>query len=217
MGDLARFIIIFSHVPIFAAALYALVIYRRLTNELKAFSWYLFTMGIIQLVSLILWTCHINNLPILHIYVPLSFLLLCRFYYVLFKGLINVQIIIWCAVIFTLLSIANSVFLQHLFIFNSYALTLHSVLVIILSITASGAFLNKELISRFRARLPGLNLINGGILIYHSSALLIFYFGNLITHRYSVLVNKYTWIAHSFLSVVMYLCFIFGLWKRERK
>lgn len=217
MQDISRLIIISSHIPVFAAAIYALVIYRGLTGELKAFSWYLFAMGVIQLISLILWLCVINNMPVLHVYVPLSFVLLCRFYYVLLRGLINVRIIAWCAVTFTVLTILNTVFLQGALTFNSYALTLHSVLIVILSISASIIFLNKALIDRFRVQLPALNRINGGILIYHSSALLIFYFGNLITHSYSVTFNKYTWIAHSFLSVVMYLCFITGLWKRQKK
>jgi hypothetical protein len=213
----SKLIIIASHVPIFVAAGYAARIYRSLEKELKIFSWFLIVSGTVQLVSLLLWWNGINNMPLLHLYAPAGFVLLGCFYNATLRGLIHTRIIIIAIAGFVILSVLNSAFLQPLLTFNSYALTLQCVLMVILSLTASFIFLDRSVVESRGGGLASLNFINAGILIYYSSALLIFYFGDLITHRYSITFSRYAWIAHSFLSMVMYICFIFGLWKRPAK
>lgn len=210
-------IIIASHLPIFFSAVYAAIIYRQLQHELKVFSWFLFTSAVLQFVSLVLWWQGMNNMPVLHVYVPLSFLLLAWFYHTMLRGFLQKPVIVIVACVFVFLSILNSIYVQPLLTFNSYALTLESVLVIILSLSAYLLLLDERIIVAKRAQLKSINRINAGLLIYYSASLLIFYFGNLIAHGYSKTFNRYTWIAHSFLSVMMYTLFITGLWKRQKK
>jgi hypothetical protein len=210
-------IIIASHLPIFFSAVYAAMIYRQLENELKVFSWFLFASAVLQLVSLVLWWQGISNMPVLHVYVPVSFLLLAWFYHTMLHGFLQKPVIAVAAFVFVVLSVLNSVYIQPVTTFNSYALTLESVLVIILSLSAYLLLLDARIIEAKRAQLKSINRINAGLLIYYSASLLIFYFGNLITHGYSKTFNRYTWIAHSFLSVMMYTLFITGLWKRQKK
>lgn len=210
-------IIVVSHLPIFFSAGYAAIIYKQLKDELRVFSWFLFASATLQFVSLLLWWNGINNMPLLHVYVPLSFLLLAHFYNSMLRGFIQQPVISITAAVFVLLSVLNSAFIQPVNTFNSYALTLESVLVIILSLSAYRLLLNERIIEAKRVQLKSINLINAGLLIYYSTTLLIFYFGNLITHGYSKTFNRYTWIAHSLLSVIMYTLFISGLWKRQKK
>jgi hypothetical protein len=212
-----KLIIIASHAPIFFSAGYAVMICRKLRDELKVFSWFLFISGILQLISLLLWWKGINNLPVLHLYVPAGFVALALFYHAVMKGFIPRSIIPVTAAVFVALSVLNSVFFQPLLTFNSYALTLESVLVIVLSLFTYILLLNKIVAQKKKDDLKSINWINAGIFIYYSTALLIFYFGDLITHSYSRQFNRYAWMLHSFLSVVMYLCFIIGLWKRQKK
>jgi hypothetical protein len=46
--------------------------------------------------------------------------------------------------------------------------------------------------------------------------MLIFYFGSIITQSFSRNLNLYTWIFHSFFSIVMYTSFFICLWKRSK-
>lgn len=156
-------------------------------------------------------------MPVLHVYVPLSFLLLAWFYNTMLRDFIQKPAISIAAAVFLLLSVLNSVYIQPIHTFNSYALTLESILVIILSLSTYLLLLDERIIEAKRGQLKSINRINAGLLIYYSTTLLIFYFGNLITHGYSKTFNRYTWIAHSFLSVIMYTLFISGLWKRQKK
>jgi hypothetical protein len=76
--------------------------------------------------------------------------------------------------------------------------------------------LNDTVKERRKQDIPSLHWINSGLFIYYSSNLLIFYFGALITHALSKQLNRYTWMLHSFFSIVMYTCFFIGLWKRPK-
>ncbi|TND08346.1 MAG: hypothetical protein FD123_2377 [Bacteroidetes bacterium] len=213
----SKLIIVVSHVPVFASVIYALIIYKQLQHELKVFFWFLFLTGILQFVSLLLWTKSINNMPLLHVYVIVSFVSLAWYYNSLMKDFIHRYVIIIAAGLFCLLSLLNSLFVQPVFSFNSYALTLESALLIILSLSAYILLLKKIVAEKKKGEIKSLNWINSGVFIYYSSTLLIFYFGDLITHSYSRSFNRYTWVLHSFLSIVMYTCFIIGLWKRQAK
>ena len=213
----SKLIIIASHVPIFFAAGYALVIYRQLRHELKVFSWFLFLTGILQLISLLLWMKGINNLPLLHLYVLTSFVSLALFYDAIMKGFIHRQVIRITIVLFVLASLLNSIFIQKIHTFNSYALTLESVLLIVLSLSTYILLLNKIIAEKKKEEIKSINWINSGVFVYYSTTFLIFYFGDLITHSYSREFNRYTWVLHSFLSVIMYTCLITGLWKRQLK
>lgn len=156
-------------------------------------------------------------MPLLHVYVIVSFVSLAWYYNSLMKDFIHRYVIIIAAGLFCLLSLLNSLFVQPVFSFNSYALTLESALLIILSLSAYILLLKKIVAEKKKGEIKSLNWINSGVFIYYSSTLLIFYFGDLITHSYSRSFNRYTWVLHSFLSIVMYTCFIIGLWKRQAK
>lgn len=202
--------------PVLVTSGYALLIYGRLKGELRIFSWFLFLSGFIQITSSILWFNRMNNLPLLHLYVAAGFLCLAWFYAGVLQGLINQKIIWGGAILFTCFTIINSLFFQKIFTFNSNALTVESVLVIILSLFTFLALLN-DIVKQQKVHLvKSLNWINSGLFIYYTSSLLIFYFGDLFTKKFPVFLNQYTWALHAFFSLVMYSCFFVGLWKRPK-
>jgi hypothetical protein len=212
--SVARIIIIVSHIPVFAVALYALFIYTRLKVELKAFAWFLFCSGMLQLVSLIYWFLEKNNLFILHFLVPIGFVFLAAFYRNVLKGFLHPMILMVVAAGFVLFSVINTLYFQPLSVFNSNALTVECVLLVILSLSTYTLLLNKTIINRDSKAFAGINWINSGIFIYHSSTLLIFYFGEYITSNIDLELSRYTWVVHSAFSVIMYFCFWKGLWNR---
>ncbi|MBL0911575.1 MAG: hypothetical protein IBJ09_04320 [Bacteroidia bacterium] len=214
---LSKVIIIGSHFPILLTAVYAAFCYRRLDRELRLFSLFVFFSAIVQGISLLLWFRSINNLPLLHVYTALGFMLLALFYRELLRNFIDKRIIEAAALLFLLFSIANTLFLQPLSTFNSYALSAESVLVVILSLFTYMLLLDNTVKEQRRAQISSLHWINSGLFVYYSSNLIIFYFGDLITHSFPKDLNRYTWILHSFFSVVMYICFFTGLWKRPKR
>jgi hypothetical protein len=209
-------LLIAAHLPVLLTVVYAALVYKKLGKELKVFSWYIFLSGIIQFASLFFWFVSKNNMPLLHLYVAAGFVCLAWFYATLLKGFINVKII-WCVVIlFLLFTTINSLFIQDIFTFNSYALTVESILIIILGLFTYMFFLNDFVKETSGRDIKSLSWINSGLFIYYSSSLLIFYFGAAITYAFSRTHNLQAWMFHSLFSIVMYTCFFIGLWKRSR-
>ncbi|MDB5211016.1 MAG: hypothetical protein JWQ30_1843 [Sediminibacterium sp.] len=214
---LTKFIIVLSHIPIFITALYAAFLYRSLGKALKRFSLFLFLSGIIQGISLAFWFLNKNNFPLLHIYIAIGFCILAWFYKTVLKGFINPKIINITIVIFLLFTLVNSLFFQTIFTFNSYALVLECILIIILSLSTYIFFINDIAMESRIENITSINWINSGLFIYNTSSLVIFYFGDYFTRHFPEYINRYTWVLHSFFSMVMYTFFYIGLWKRRRR
>lgn len=212
-----KIIILLSHIPILLAAVYALYCYKSLGRELKVFAWFIFFSGFIQTGSLALWFLRRNNMPLLHLYVGVGFVLLAWFYTTLLHKFMPVKIIWLTAILFLLYAIVNTFFFQDIFTFCSYALTTESVLIIILAIFTFTVFLNRIVKASLWDDSKSINWINAGLFIYYSSTLLISFFGTAIVHRIQGKIALYTWVLHSFFSVIMYSCFIISLWKRSGK
>jgi hypothetical protein len=203
-----------ANVPILLAFIYALVCYRSLNRELKIFAWFIFLSGTVQLTSFTLWLYSINNMLLLHAYVGLGFVCLAWFYRTVLEEFIQPRIITTVAVLFLLFSVASSFTGNGPFTFNALALTVESVLVVILSLSTWIFFLHEDASAVRKETVKSLNWINSGLFIYFSSSLLIFYFGDLIMHSFSKVTSRFIWVAHSFFCTVMYFCFITALWKR---
>jgi hypothetical protein len=209
-------VIIVSHIPILITVVYAAAIFPKLGRELKVFTWFVFVSGLVQFLSLACWFAGKNNMPLLHFYVAAGFACLAWFYNTVLKGFIDARIIGGVTLLFLLFTVLNTLFIQPLFRFNSYALTVESILVITLSIFTFIILLNDIVKETSGADVKSVNWINSGLFIYYSSSLLIFYFGDTIIHLFSKTFSRYTWVFHSFFSMVMYTFFCIGLWKRSR-
>ena len=215
--SVTKIIIILSHIPVFAVALYSLIIYKSLKADLRVFAGFLFCSGILQLISFVLWFKSINNLFVLHLLVPIGFLFLLAFYRIVLKDFLNTLILPIVGIGFLHFSVINSCYFQDFFTFNSYALSVECILLLILSLSTYMLFLNKTVIKQDQQTIRSLNWINSGVFIYYASTLLIFYFGEFITKNVTVELSRYTWVLHSFFSVIMYGCFFMGLWNRAEK
>jgi hypothetical protein len=209
-----RIIIIASHIPILAAALLSALLYKRLQQTGKLFAWFICFSCIIQLTSLGYWFMRWNNMPLLHLFVPIRYGLLALFYGRLLSGYINVKIIYASIPVFIVFSLANSVFIQPIHSFNSVALTVEGILLLILSIFTFIVHLNVSSLPDEKSSWAGVSQLNSGIFIYYASTLLLFYFGSSVMRLYSIKLSAYVWMFHSFFSVVMYICFIIGIWKQ---
>ncbi|NSL87620.1 hypothetical protein ECE50_012305 [Chitinophaga sp. Mgbs1] len=215
MMSFPEIIIIVSHLPILLTVVFAAIQYKKLDHPLQVFSWFIFLSGVIQFASLACWFAGKNNMPLLHIYVAAGFVCLAWFYKTLLSGFINAGIIWLITILFLVFTAINSIFIQPVDTFNSNALTVESVLIVILALFTFRFFLSDIVKATSGHHIKSLNWINAGLFIYYSSGMLIFYFGAAIIRIFSRDHNLYTWIFHSFFSIVMYTCFLIGLWKRS--
>lgn len=216
MEQITNTIVKFSFVPIVAIAIYAGFIYRSISGELRPFAWFVLLSGVVQLSSAMMWFFHKNNLPLLHLYVAAGFVFLAMFYQQVLNGFVSRKIIQGIIVVFLIFTIANSLFIQPLLTFNSYALTAEAVVIIILSISTY-LFMMNDIVKKERIKLAkSLTWINSGLFVYYTSSLLIFYVGDVITLWQDSHLIRYTWVLHIFFSNFMYCCFFVGLWHRPR-
>lgn len=155
-------------------------------------------------------------MPLLHFYVAAGVPTLVWFYKTIMQEFINASIMWSIAGLFLVFTIINSLFIQNIYHFNSYALVVESIIVIILALFTFIFLLNDTMKETGIPDIKSLSWINTGLFIYYLSCLLIFYFGDAILSRFSKDLSGLTWIFHSFFSVVMYTCFIIGLWKRSK-
>lgn len=212
--QIAFLIIKYSFIPLLIVLVYNLFIYRKLTLELKTLSWFIFFSAVIELVSRILWLNSRNNMPLLHLYVAGGGFLLALFYQRVLDGFISKKVIGTLTVIFLVITTINSLFIQGIYTFNSYGLTVEAIIVIILSLSTYRVMLNDIVRQNRMGLTKSLNWINSGLFIYYSSSLLIFYFGEVINHFFSHEASLYSAVLHSFFAAIMYLCFFIGLWHR---
>lgn len=217
LESIANFVINYSDIPAFLVGLYTIYIYRKLPGEMKYFSWFIFISFVVQIVASILFYFDENNLPVLHVYTVLGFLALIAFYNQIFDGLIK-PVLLWVIAIgFTIYSILNSAFIQGITTFNSYALSVESILIITLSLTTFVFLMNDIVKEKRLAIVKSLSWINSGLFIYYASSLLVFYFGNMIIQLSYTPLLRYTWFLYALFSIIMYICFFIGLWKLPKK
>lgn len=205
-----------SHAPVLASIVYASAVYRKLGKHVRIFYWFLLLSGLVQLSSLALWFKQVNNLYLLHVYVPLGFGCLTFFYHSILKGIIHRQVLWIILLLFVAFSIINSAFIQLPHTYNSYALTIESILIVIYSLSTFTFTLNSIARETRISRIQSLNWINSGLFIYYTSSLLIFYFGSHLAVHKAPIVAKYAWAFHAFFSIIMYVFFTIGLWKEQR-
>lgn len=211
-----KYILIGSHLPILVVCAYTVFIFRSLPRLFKVFSIFIFFSGLIQFPGLILALLKQNNHPLLHIYVPLGCVLLIWFYKHILEGFANKNVFIFSGILFLVYSLINTLCFQKITSYNSNALTVESVIIIILSISTYGFLLN-TIVRKDQSLISSLNWINSGIFIYYTSSLLLFYFGSkILSISFPREYSLYIWVLHAFFSVIMYVCFFIGLWKRPK-
>ncbi|MEQ8473341.1 MAG: hypothetical protein RIC35_19245 [Marinoscillum sp.] len=203
----------YASAPVLITAVYAGFIHHRLVTEMRILSYFIFLSAVIELVSKVMWYQGENNLPLLHLYVLIGFILLAMFYRSILQGFIPPKLISAVIAGFTLFTIINSAFIEPLTTFNSLALTVQSVLMIILCVFTFLVLMNDIVREKRQDLLSSLNWINSGLFLYYLSSLMVFYLGDQFIQYYSALTNQYLWSMHSFFAMIMYICLIVGLWK----
>lgn len=187
--------------------------YRHLHAPVKVFALYLLLNGLCNFVADALAGRDINNLPLLHVYTPVEFALLLLYY----RGIMgNVGIARYTYIIvalFTGFCIINSLLLQSIYRYNSYAKPLSGIIIMVYALYYFKLSLDSET-GVVESQKPYLWL-NAGLLLYFGGSFFLFAYANLIPEQF---MNTLMWNIHATLVLIMYLLFTTGLAyaKRER-
>lgn len=209
-------VIILSHIPVLLLVVFALIWHNRVADAIKRLLFFVYFSLLCQSVALVLWMNGSNNLWLLHFNIPIGFALLGSFYNVIWKSYISSWLIPGVVLAFVVFSWVNSMFFQNLYIFNSNALTIQSVLLVILSL-ASFSLLMSQPTNENLQMSGALNWINSGMFIYYASNLIFFFFGDVLMNKsFPTSAGRLAWIPHTTFSNIMYLCFFIGVWKSPK-
>jgi hypothetical protein len=190
--------------------LIALLRFRYLHGAMKTMAYYAFLGGTVQCYASYLSNNKINNLYLLHLYTPLEFACILWFYSILLRGFIPQKVFLYLAFGFVTFSALNSLFIQDLKTFNTYARSLEGVLVIVLSLLWFYQTLIEMKIKKLEEE--PVFWVNAGFLLYFSGNVLLFAFSNYIMNINNSL-NSYIWAFHALFSILVYLLIAVGLWK----
>lgn len=200
MGIIAPAFILF---PVVAA----LVRFQYLGRPAKMVLFYLLVAGVVNTSATLMAKNGIRNLPLLHAFTMVEFVLVSLFYYFLFPKRRN--ILLGSMVVFGLLCISNSVFLQSIWTYNSYTRSLEAILICLL-----GLFYFLDNMEREKPHPIGANWFNSAFLMYFAGAFFLFLLSNLIVGNKAA--NTVIWNIHATLVLLMYLMHGIGFlkWKQ---
>jgi hypothetical protein len=187
--------------------LISLLLFRRFGTGLKVLSIHVFIACAVELIAYVLMQQNRNNLPLLHAYTLSEFILLYVFYEYFIGNRYNKWWMRGIAFCFVLFSLVNSLFIQSIYTFNSYARGLEALLLLLLALLCF-----YKISVRGRTGYNPVIWINTGILLYFSGAFTLFILSNYILPM-GYRLNVQIWAVHSFLSILLYTFISIGLWK----
>ncbi|MFN0216172.1 MAG: hypothetical protein ACKVT2_18085 [Saprospiraceae bacterium] len=176
---------------------------------MKAISCYVFLGGLTQISSSVISAQKHNNLWVLHLYTPLEFACIIWFYSIVLAGYIKKTWFLLLGLVFLVLSGFNSMFIQAIDSFNTYARSLEGFLTILLCLTWCYQTLVEMKIRQLEK--DPVFWVNTGFLLYFSGTVLLFAFSNYIVDLNRAL-NLYIWAFHALFSILLYLFITVGLW-----
>lgn len=199
-------------VAVFIVIMIALMNWKKLTKEDKAVL-ALSSFGLlIGLYSFYQSSNNVNNMPSLHLWTILESACVFLFYYLIEKGQKTKFIILTIAILFTIYSLINSFYIQHIDIYNSHARGVEALLIMTLSMFYIGKrILNGEL---FASKNTTTSYYIIAFFIYFTSSQFLFLTNNFISKVDRSIVSL-SWDIHGLVYVLFNILLAIGLWKRK--
>jgi hypothetical protein len=173
--------------------------YRRLPGYARIVLAYLAIAGIVNVLASVMAAKRVNNMPLLHIYTFIEFVLLALFYKAILEGKIK-RVINWLIAVFALVCVAYASFAGNIYAHNIIPRSLESFIIGSLAII----FLFRQMNVPAR-HTETVHWINTGLLLYFSGSFLLFLFSEVLARDRAV--NNIAWVMHATLVLLMYLLF----------
>ncbi len=195
-----------------ASLLIWLLKFRRLSSLFRLLGFILANELVIDFVAGQLSDRKINNMPLLHLYTLLSFWLFSFFYRELFREKPVVRRYFWpYMAVVTLLLIANTLWLEPVWGFNSNAKTLiQCIFIAYVVYYLFDAFGKTDFL---QPNDLAVSLVNMAILIYNAGSLFIFMFAKTLNNGLlSAKAQSGLWMVNSLLYLIFQLLLLLALW-----
>lgn len=207
-------IIIISSLSIVVPSILGALLWPKLNKVEQGLARLLFVIGVLQVVVFVLSGIFtISNLPIYHVYLMLEINLLFLIYYFGIHQKKNTYVAWGVLAVSFVLMLANGLWGQTFMTFPAYMRSLESLVAILLAISYFRLIL-RSTVPLTLGRDPAF-WISCGILIYYTTNLLLFMYGNYIQEQ-APLVFDSIWRIHSYLNLVLYFAYTIALLCRKK-
>lgn len=171
---------------------------------------YLLTSGLFNVLAVLLAARHINNLPFLHLYTVLEFLLITGFFYVSTNGKTERLLIRSLWILFPVIAIIAILDFSSIFLYNQIPRSISAIIILVFCIH----FFMKSL-SFSAAPVPFFNFATVvGLLLYFSGSLALFALSNFIIGNKTI--NLLIWNTHATFVLIMYLIIAVAYFKTRK-
>ena len=182
---------------------------KKLTGPMYVLFCFLILVVVAQLISHFTKIYGIKNLPLLHIYTVIEFSWITWFYHIAMPTYLPRKVAVGTIVLFTTAALLNTIYLQPVTQFNTYARTLASIIVITYALIYFYKVISEVQITNLEK--DPIFWINTGFLIYFSGSTLLFVFSNFIL-PFKTSLNIYVWALHAIFNILLYLIQSVGIW-----
>lgn len=168
--------------------------------------------SVLKIFSLFTAELYINNMPVYHL---MALVEIC-FIYCFYSSLITGKVNLWCLAVLFSINLANSLFVQQLYIFNSLAWTFNMMIIIGIGLISfyelyRDADDSPPLIGR------PVFVITSGWLIYASGSLFTYLLATEILSGEPIGFFKNAWIFQCISNILKNVIISYGFWLTRRK
>jgi len=176
---------------------------RVLSASARIIWYYLLVAAVVSIAAIVIgMRMHANNLPLIHVYTAVEFILFSLFYRKILED--NSKWLLWLPVLFVLFCIINALFFQSIYTYSSYTRSVEALLCLLFSLNYF-AKLATDIKGEKISTLPGF-YFNCGIFLYMAGSFMFIVFSNFIIqsskHHYAVIM-----VIYAALVLCMYLLF----------
>jgi hypothetical protein len=195
----------------------ALSLYRVLDRRMKIVLIYLVISAAIELFLYIMTTQRVrfNNLPLLHVYTVIQFVLLAMLYRDVVQQMFPKYVWETTVIAFIVFAAVNAWLWQPLTGFNGYARAAESVLLISMAMCSAFYLMFREKQLRPLGEMP-MFWVNAAILFYFPASFFVFLLSNDVLVLSSK-VFRISWAFHALFLILHYLFLTIALWSQHRQ
>jgi hypothetical protein len=177
---------------------------KVLPASAKIIWYYLLVSAAVSIAAVVIGrVLHANNLPVIHLYTAIEFVLFCLFYKSILED--NSKWFAWLAILFIIFCIINALFFQSIYTYSSYTRSVEALLCLLFSLNYF-AKLAADTKEKKISTQPGF-YFNCGIFLYMSASFMLFVFSNFIIQQSSKHNYAIIWVIYAALVLCMYLLF----------
>ncbi len=196
---------------VLVSALVALIRWRHLEPKLRYLGLFIGVAVLGETVSEITaHVLHINNLYLFHAYTVLEFNAIAFFYRQLFESFYPRWLVVGLMVFFTAFGLVNSLYIQPVTGYHTYALGLECLLIIGLTLMLYYQMLAEMKTDRLHT--SPVFWINTGFLVYFAGSLFVFMLQNILLAQPNRELGVVAGTIHRVVLLVLHVFISIGLW-----